>query len=109
LILYLGGNLEGRNSSTINNLTQDAKKLQIYGLDSCESMQFKNSSDFYGVIYAPNADVLMNNSADLNGSVVAKSFEQMNSATLNYDATLRDVSMNDEAVRFVVARWHEDN
>jgi choice-of-anchor A domain-containing protein len=103
----LGGDLEGKNSSTINNLTQDAKKLQIYGLDGCENMQFKNSSDFYGVIYAPNADVLMNNSANLNGSVVAKSFEQMNSATFNYDASLRDAGLNDEAVRFVVARWYE--
>jgi len=27
LILYLGGDFEGKNSSTINNLTQNAKKL----------------------------------------------------------------------------------
>lgn len=108
LILYLGGDFEGKNSSTINNLTQDTKKLQIYCLDSCENMQFKNGSDFYGVIYAPNADVIMNNSANLYGSVVAKSFEQMNSGTFNYDASLREASVNDEAVRFVVTNWHEE-
>jgi hypothetical protein len=33
LILYLGGDFEGKNSSTINNLTQKAKKLQIYCLE----------------------------------------------------------------------------
>ena len=38
LILYLGGNLESKNSSSFNNETQDAKKFQIYSLDSCESM-----------------------------------------------------------------------
>jgi len=108
LILYLGGDLEGKNSSTINNLTQNAKKLQIYCLDSCENMVFKNSSDFYGAIYAPNAEVIMNNSANLYGAVVAKGFEQMNSGTFNYDASLRDASVNDEAVRFVVTNWHEE-
>lgn len=107
LILYLGGDFEGKNSSTINNLTQDTKKLQIYCLDSCENMVFKNSSDFYGVIYAPNADVIMDNSANLYGAVVARTFEQKNSAALNYDAKLRDASVNDEAVRFVVTNWHE--
>lgn len=108
LILYLGGDFEGKNSSTINNLTQNAKKLQIYCLDSCESIQFKNSSDFYGVIYAPNAEVIMDNSANVYGAVVAKSFEQKNSGTFNYDASLRDASVNDEAVRFIVTNWHEE-
>jgi len=107
LILYLGGNLEGKNSSTVNNLTEDPKKLQIYCLDSCENMQFKNSSDFYGVIYAPSAEVIMNNSANLYGAIVARDFEQKNSGTFNYDASLRDASVNDEAVRFVVTNWHE--
>ena len=107
LILYLGGNLEGKNSSTFNNLTQNAKQLQIYCLDSCENMVFKNSSDFYGVIYAPNAEVIMNNSANLYGAIVAKTFQQMNSGNFNYDASLRDANVNDEAVRFVVTNWHE--
>jgi hypothetical protein len=108
LILYLGGDFEGKNSSTINNLTQNTKKLQIYCLDSCENMVFKNSSDFYGVVYAPNANVIMDNSANLYGAVVAKTFQQMNSAALNYDASLRDASVNDEAVHFVVTKWHEE-
>lgn len=108
LILYLGGDFEGKNSSTVNNLTQEAKKLQIYCLDSCENMLFKNSTDFYGVIYAPNAEVILDNSANLYGAVVARDFEQKNSGTFNYDASLRDASVNDEAVRFVVTNWHQE-
>jgi hypothetical protein len=107
LILYLGGNFEGKNSSAVNNLTQDAKKLQIYCLDSCENMQFKNSVDFYGAIYAPNTEIVMDNSANLYGAVEAKTFEQKNSGTFNYDASLREANVNDEAVRFVVTNWHE--
>jgi hypothetical protein len=107
LILYLGGSFEGKNSSAVNNLTQDAKKLQIYCLDSCENMVFKNSVDFYGAIYAPNAEIVMDNSANLYGAVVARTFELKNSGTINYDATLRDASVYDQAVRFVVTNWHE--
>ena len=108
LILYLGGDFEGKNSTNINNQTQNPKKLQIYCLDSCENMRFKNSSDFYGAIYAPNADVIMDNSASLYGAVIAKSFEQRNSGNLNYDASLRDANVNDEAVRFTIKNWHEE-
>ncbi|MHC4207948.1 MAG: DUF7305 domain-containing protein [Planctomycetota bacterium] len=108
LVLYLGGDFEGKNSSTINNLTEDSKKLQIYCLDTCESMVFKNSTDLYGAIYAPNAEVLMNNSANVYGAVVARDFELRNSGTFNYDVSLRDASVNDEAVRFVVTNWHEE-
>ena len=107
LILYLGGDFEGKNSSTVNNETQDPQKLKIYGLDSCENMRFKNSSAFYGAIYAPNADVVMDNSANIYGSVVSKSFDQRNSGTFNYDVTLREVSINDEAVYFTITNWHE--
>ncbi len=107
LILYLGGKFEGKHRGSINNRTEDAKKVKIYGLDSCHSIRFKNNSNFYGAIYAPNADVEMMNSADLFGAVVARSFVQKNSATFNYDASLRDASENDENVRFVVKQWQE--
>ena len=108
LILYLDGNLECQNTSAINNQSRDAKKLKVYGLNGCQSMIFKNNSEFYGAIYAPNADVIFHNSADGFGAVAAKSFDQKNSATFSYDASLRDVSINDEAVRFVVRQWREE-
>ena len=107
LVLYIGGNFEGKNGSTLNNKTEDAAKLKIYGLDSCQNMLFKNSSELYGAIYAPNADVIFYNSAAAYGAVVAKTFEQKNSADFNYDAALRDVTVDDEGVRFVAKRWQE--
>ncbi|MBC8470945.1 MAG: hypothetical protein H8D56_15845 [Planctomycetes bacterium] len=107
LTLYLGGDFEGQNSSSVNNETEDPKSLQIYGLDSCEELRFKNSSDFFGAIYAPNADVIMNNSATVYGAVVSKTFDMRNSGVFMYDASLRDSSVNDELVRFKINRWHE--
>jgi len=108
LTLYVGGDIEVKNSGVINNLSADAKKLRMYGLDSCNSIDLKNSSNFYGAIYAPQADVVMMNSADVFGAIVAKSFEQKNAATFNYDASLRDTSIDDEGIRFVITKWQEE-
>ena len=108
LTLYVGGDIEVKNSGAVNNLTTDPKRVKIYGLNGCENITLKNGSDFYGVIYAPNADVVMMNSADAFGAIISKSFEQKNSATLNYDASLRDVSIDDEGVSFVVTQWLEE-
>jgi hypothetical protein len=49
----------------------------------------------------------MDNSANMYGAVVAKDFDQQNSGTFNYDASLRDATADDEAVRFVITDWHE--
>lgn len=107
LTLYLGGDLEAKNSSQINNLTQDAKKLKLYGLDTCVNMRFKNSSDLYGAIFAPSASVVIDNSANTYGAVVAENVELRSTATLNYDVSLRDVTITEPLVRFKVGRWTE--
>ena len=107
LIMYLGGDLEVKKNSAVNNLTKDATKLKMYGLNSCQSVDIENNCNFYGAIYAPNANMVMKNSGDLYGAVVTKSFKQENSADFNYDAALRDVSINDEFVSFVIRRWSE--
>nr|NIP28504.1 hypothetical protein [Phycisphaerae bacterium]NIP55954.1 hypothetical protein [Phycisphaerae bacterium]NIS54520.1 hypothetical protein [Phycisphaerae bacterium]NIU12155.1 hypothetical protein [Phycisphaerae bacterium]NIU60000.1 hypothetical protein [Phycisphaerae bacterium] len=85
LIIYLGGNLYVDNSGAINNLTKDPRKLQIYGLETCLSMDFKNSGTFYGAIYAPDADVHLYNSFNLYGAVIANSFLQDVNANFYYD------------------------
>ncbi len=108
LTLYLGGNLILKNSGFINNLTKDPKRLKIFGLDSCRSIDFRTAGDFYGAIYAPNADVRSHNSVQIYGSIIANSYIQDVSANLWYDASLRDVSYNDIGVRFVIDHWFEN-
>ena len=107
LILYLGGSFEAKNSSTINNETQVPKNCQIYAMDSCQNIVLKNSTDFYGTIYAPNAEVTMDNSSDTYGSIVARCFDQKNSGNFNYDASLRNVTSEDEMICFVIDNWSE--
>jgi hypothetical protein len=108
LIVYLDGDIEVANSGLVNNLTADAKKLKIYCLDSCENVSLSNSVDFYGTIYAPTADVVIDNSTNVYGAIIAGSFVQNNSTNLNYDASLRDVDVTDWGVHFVVENWEEE-
>lgn len=107
LTLYIGGDLEGKNSSGFNNLTEDSTKLKMYALDICEDIEFKNNSDFYGALYGPNADIILHNTSDVYGSIVGQRYDQKNSGTFYYDAALREVSTDDEAVRFVIRNWSE--
>jgi len=93
LTLFLGGDLDICNSAQLNNLTEDASKLIILALDTCEDIIFKNGGIVYASIYAPDADVEFKNSVELHGSVVADNFYQHNSADFHYDVNLRDVNI----------------
>ena len=107
LTLYIGGDLEGKNSSGFNNLTEDSTTLKIYALDTCDDIEFKNNSDFYGALYSPDSDIILHNTSDMYGSIIGETYDQRNSGTFYYDAALREVSTDDEAVRFVIRNWSE--
>lgn len=108
LIIYLGGDFLSQNGGIVNNLTRDATRVKIYGLDTCLSFNFKTNSIFHGAIYAPNADVRLHNSVEVYGSIITNSFIQDVRCNFHYDASLRDATVSDEAARFVVKRWHEE-
>ncbi len=108
LELYIGGNFEGKNDSELQNDTGDAENLKIFGLDTCTSIIMKNSGDFYGAIYAPNADLVLHNGGSVQGSFVGDNFEMKNSGTFIYDCDLGDVGIDDMAASFSVFRWWEE-
>jgi choice-of-anchor A domain-containing protein len=108
LTLYAGGNIDFKNGSNLNVVTQNAKRFILYALNSCTSIRFFHGSSFYGAIYAPNAFVEFKNSGNVYGAVVAQSIDMKNSSLFEYDAALRNVTVDDEAVRFVIKRWNEE-
>jgi len=107
LVIYLGGNLIIDNSGAINNLTQDASKLKVFGLNTCKNIDFKNSGNFFGAIYAPNADVHLHNSVQMYGAVTCKSFVQDVNADFHYDMNLREATPNDIGAHMEIKRWIE--
>lgn len=110
LTIYIGGNLSIINSSNINNQTKDARKAQVLALDTSTSIGLGNSSDFYGCVYAPKAQVTLGNSCGTYGSAVANKVVGTNSCSMHYDASLANLSIStagSAATGFTVKNWSD--
>ena len=113
LTIYVDGNIHTHNGSSISNENPpgEARAIQIY--TTGEDKQFidiKAKSDFTGIIYAPDDDVVLYAKGNAYGSIVADSFDYKAGGNFFFDEALRDnVSVDDEAVVFVVNRWYESS
>jgi len=108
LVIYLDGDLYARNSAGINNATEDSTNFVLYGTGEDQIFDLKAKSEWYGAIYAPNADIIIRADADVYGSFVTSNFQtQGGGSHVYYDAALRNVSETDVAVYFAVDRWQE--
>jgi hypothetical protein len=110
LTVYIDGDIHCRTNSAINAEypPEDPSKFQIYGTAEVQqSFDIKAKNNWSGTIYAPNADVILYAKGDFYGSVVSNSFELKAGGNYHYDEALREVSIEDVGVRFVVKRWYE--
>ena len=112
LTIYLEGELEGKNGTGFSN-SGDPSQLAIYGVPTCVDdicasgdINIKNSDDFHGTIYAPDAYVHIYNSVTVFGSIIAKDYKQDNSAVFTYDARLREPT-DANLIRYVPSHWQE--
>jgi hypothetical protein len=108
LVIYLEGDLVAGNDSSITNDSKLAKNLMLYGIGEEQNIELKSKSAWYGAVHAPEADITVKAAADVYGSFVCSTFENMNGNFVYYDAALRDTSVDDVGASFVVARWHEE-
>jgi len=108
LTLYVDGNITCINGAGINNPSGKCADFTLYATGTAPQVfELKNNSDVFGVIYAPNVDIILKNNAVLHGAVIAKNFTMKNNGVFYYDAALGDADISDEGVRFVIKRWHE--
>jgi hypothetical protein len=110
LTIYLDGDIVSGNGSSIGteNPSKDALTIQLYGTGEGEqNFDIKAKNEWAGVIYAPNANIDLYAKGDVYGAIVADSFEFKNGGNYYYDEALREVSLEDEGVYFVVERWYE--
>lgn len=109
LTIYLDGDWISDNGSGINNTPEKPASFMLFGTGPLgQEIDLKAKSDFYGSIYAPNADLTLFSGGDLFGSFVANNFELKNPASFYYDTALKTVKVTDEGARFVVSRWYEN-
>jgi choice-of-anchor A domain-containing protein len=110
LTIYADGDIHCRQGSGINveNPAKEAETLTLYATgQDAQSFDIKANSEWIGVIYAPNADVALYANGDVYGSVTANNFEFKAGGNYHYDNALKKVTIDDEAVRFVIKRWKE--
>ena len=106
--IYLGGNLISDNGSDIYNENLSAATLTLYGLEGCTVIDLKAKSDFYGYIYAPNAEIILFNSGDFYGAITGDSFAMKNSGVFNYVAEIADSVFIDKNFDFKIVSWWEE-
>ncbi len=105
--IYLDGDLVGGNSNGINNMTFVPGNLRIFGTSTtAQKWTIQNSGAFYGVYYAPMADIIFKAQADLFGSVSGHSFDLRSSGNMHYDTQLSELPGFDTGFR--IYRWWEE-
>lgn len=111
LTIYIDGNIHSRNGSSISteNPPEAATSIQIYTTgDDKQFIDIKAKGEFTGTIYAPDDDVVLYAKGNAYGSIIADSFDYKAGGNFYFDEALRDnVSVDDEAVVFVINRWYE--
>lgn len=109
LTIYLDGDWNSDNNSGINNETTATNTFSLYGTGPVgQAIDIKAKGEFYGVIYAPDADLTMYSGGNIYGSFVTNNFELKNPAEFFYDASLRTITVDQEGARFVINRWKEN-
>lgn len=114
LNLYVDGNIRSGTDSGFNNMgtPPDLKiwgnfRPDVTGGEVSQNWTLNAKSVYFGQIYAPTADIVVNAKGDLFGSFTANTFDMRNGGNLYYDAALRDVDPDDEGVHFELRRWYE--
>jgi Tfp pilus assembly protein PilX len=111
LTLYVDSDIHCRESSgiTVENPAKEADTLKLYATgEDAQYFDIKAKSEWVGVVYAPNADVDLYANGDVYGSVTANNFSFKAGGNYHYDKALKNVTVEDEGVRFVIKRWNEE-
>jgi choice-of-anchor A domain-containing protein len=111
LKLYVDGNITCDNGSSIwaKDTSKNAEALTLYGTgEGAQTFDLKAKNEWLGVIYAPNTDVTLYAGGDIYGAIIANNFELKAGGDYHYDRALKEVSPDDEGVKFVFTKWHEN-
>lgn len=88
-IIMGSGSFEMDQTSTINNLSHDPTKFVLFGTSSFTGdIYIDQGSEFYGVIYAPNAFVELDQGDGFYGAIIAKDILFDQDTVLHYDKAL---------------------
>ena len=103
---YIDGSFN-LNSNGMMNLTQVPANLKVNATGGTgQNVNFNSNSDFYGVLYAPEATVMINSNADIYGSIVGRTITFNSNGDVYYDETLGLLAGYGSGYIFV--NWNEE-
>jgi hypothetical protein len=107
-IYVAGESVSLTGSATINNQTQNAGVLGVYGLPTLTRINFGGNAAFTGTIYAPQAAFSFggggNNTYDFVGALVAYNAKLNGHANFHYDESLK---RNGPGIGYIPYSWKE--
>ncbi len=104
VFLYIRGDLNLYNNTTINS-TQYPANCMIYSDGTVNTIGM--DVDINAAFYGPNADVLLDNSCDWYGSIIAASVILENNAEVHYDQSLTEIPIETTGNMIMIA-WAEE-
>lgn len=107
LTLFIKDTLDQDGSTWIGSVDKDPSRVVLFGADSCRQLDWRQSAEFYGVIYAPRADVRIRRYSEIYGSIVAEEIELQSGGAIHYDLNLRNLDLytGNEISAYVVKSW----
>ncbi|MDL1967181.1 MAG: pilus assembly PilX N-terminal domain-containing protein [Deltaproteobacteria bacterium] len=105
--IYLSGKLEAKNGSSINNLSQPID-FAIFS-NSSQDLTFKHSSDYKGMVYAPNAHLEMKNTADVYGLIWGNTIGIHCSGEFFFDEAIQDKYLSSNNYTIRVLSWKDNS
>ena len=110
LTLYLGGNLEIRDSGMGNVTTKEPSRFALVGVDDGGEKPvytFADNPQFYGGIYAPDVDIVMRDAQEMYGAIVAENVTMDDKSEFYYDDSLRYENYGALEIKFIIHHWYE--
>lgn len=107
--IVLGNGTFRQDSNTaINNLTQNPRALALLGTADFHTMVWRSNSQFYGVVYVPEADIDYSANGDFFGSVVCNNLTISSETGIHYDESLGAWDKyGTTSTDFIVKSWQE--
>jgi len=102
--LYITQELRSMGGGIVND-SKVSSQLRIYGGADCDQIEIGGTPDFYGVVYAPNANIDCNGTGNIYGSLVGDTVRVVGTPIIYYDVALKDDSSL--PVLTVLRDWEE--
>ncbi len=100
LTLYVGGTTKVAGGGIVNE-AQDTSSFTYIGLSSNKAASFSGTSDFYGTINAPQADVKISGGGQVYGAIIGSTFTSVGGGSFHYDRSLA------RTAGLIVTSWKE--